>query len=31
MDSPRPVADGIWMLRSILVNVFFAALAEPIT
>ena len=23
MDSPRPVADGIWMLRSILVNVFF--------
>ena len=23
MDSPRQVADGIWMLRTILVNVFF--------
>ena len=23
MDSPRPVADGVWMLRTILVNVFF--------
>ena len=23
MDSPRHVADGIWMLRTILVNVFF--------
>jgi glyoxylase-like metal-dependent hydrolase (beta-lactamase superfamily II) len=23
MDSPRLVADGIWMLRNILVNVFF--------
>ena len=23
MDSPRAVADGIWMLRTILVNVFF--------
>jgi glyoxylase-like metal-dependent hydrolase (beta-lactamase superfamily II) len=23
MDSPRQVADGIWMLRTVLVNVFF--------
>ena len=23
MDSPRQVADGVWMLRTILVNVFF--------
>jgi glyoxylase-like metal-dependent hydrolase (beta-lactamase superfamily II) len=23
MDSPRQVADGIWMLRTVMVNVFF--------
>jgi glyoxylase-like metal-dependent hydrolase (beta-lactamase superfamily II) len=23
MDSPRQVADGVWMLRTVLVNVFF--------
>jgi len=28
MDSPRPVADGVWMLRTILVNVFFVRLDD---
>ena len=28
MDSPRLVADGIWMLRNILVNVFFVGVDD---
>ena len=28
MDSPRQVADGVWMLRTFLVNVFFVRLDD---